>query len=70
MSFAALTPCPALFCRGQEWVADLNERVELARAEGYQDILRETVNKQLDRAHEAVQRERAAADRYHQLKFV
>jgi flagellar FliL protein len=33
MSFAALTPCLASFCRGQEWVADLNERVELARAE-------------------------------------
>ena len=56
--------------RDRDDLADVNERLDVARMEKYPDQLRETVRKQVERAEGEVGRERLVAERYNQLKWM
>lgn len=55
--------------RDEEWIGDLDERLEIARAEKYPDILQKTLATQVIRTEEEVGKVRRVAERYHQLKW-
>jgi hypothetical protein len=56
--------------RDRDDLADLDERLDIARTENYPDQLREVVLKQVVHTEGAVGRERLVAERYHQLKWM
>ena len=56
--------------RDRDDLADLDERLDIARMENYPDQLREVVRKQVVHTEGAVGRERLVAERYHQLKWM
>ena len=60
----------SVVCVSQDDLADLDERLEIARNERYPDILRENLRKQLDNTELHVGKERAYAAKYHDLKWV
>ena len=56
--------------RDRDELADLDERLEVARAEKYPQVLQQLQNKQVRRTEEEVGKVREVADRFYQLKWV
>ena len=55
--------------RDDAWMVDLDERLEIARAEHYPEILQKTLARQVIHTEEEVGKVRRVAERYHQLKW-
>jgi hypothetical protein len=55
--------------RDVEWMGNLDEKLEIARAEGYPELLQKTLARQVMGTEDEVGKVRRVADRYHQLKW-